>query len=36
MLELYRKGEVTWEQDGCFGPIRVKKVVPTSQVSKSG
>ena len=28
MLELYRKGEVTWEQDSCFGPIRVKKVVP--------
>jgi segregation and condensation protein A len=25
MLELYRKGEVTWEQDRCFGPIRVKK-----------
>lgn len=28
MLELYRKGEVTWEQDGCFAPIRVKKAVP--------
>ncbi|HEX8050789.1 MAG TPA: segregation/condensation protein A [Solirubrobacterales bacterium] len=28
MLELYRKGEVTWEQDGCFGPIRVKKTAP--------
>ena len=28
MLELYRKGEVTWEQDSCFGPIRVKKVAP--------
>jgi segregation and condensation protein A len=28
MLELYRKGEVTWEQDSCFGPIRVKKTVP--------
>lgn len=28
MLELYRKGEVTWEQDKCFGPIRVKKVAP--------
>ena len=26
LLELYRKGEVTWEQDKCFGPIRVKKV----------
>jgi segregation and condensation protein A len=26
MLELYRKGEVTWEQGECFGPIRVKKV----------
>jgi segregation and condensation protein A len=30
MLELYRKGEVTWEQDSCFGPIRVKKVLPTA------
>jgi len=29
MLELYRKGEVTWEQSECFGPIRVKKVSPT-------
>ena len=29
MLELYRKGEVTWEQGECFGPIRVKKVAPT-------
>lgn len=28
MLELYRKGEVTWEQSECFGPIRVKKVIP--------
>jgi segregation and condensation protein A len=28
MLELYRKGEVTWEQNECFGPIRVKKVAP--------
>ena len=26
LLELYRKGEVTWEQDECFGPIRVRKV----------
>lgn len=30
MLELYRKGEATWEQDRCFGPIRVvRKVAPT-------
>ena len=36
MLELYRKGEVTWEQDSCFGPIRVKKVAPLNQMSKSG
>jgi segregation and condensation protein A len=36
MLELYRKGEVTWEQGECFGPIRVKKVVPTANVVKSG
>lgn len=29
MLELYRKGEATWEQDKCFGPIRVvRKVAP--------
>jgi segregation and condensation protein A len=28
MLELYRKGEVTWEQGECFGPIQVKKVAP--------
>lgn len=28
MLELYRKGEVTWEQSECFGPIRVKKAMP--------
>jgi segregation and condensation protein A len=32
MLELYRKGEVTWEQGECFGPIRVKKVVPQATV----
>jgi segregation and condensation protein A len=36
MLELYRKGEVTWEQDDCFGPIRVKKVMPTAEMTKSG
>jgi segregation and condensation protein A len=30
MLELYRKGEVTWEQGECFGPIQVKKVLPTA------
>jgi segregation and condensation protein A len=36
MLELYRKGEVTWEQDSCFGPIRVKKTFPTAEISKSG
>jgi segregation and condensation protein A len=35
MLELYRKGEVTWEQSECFGPIRVKKVAP-SGVTKQG
>jgi segregation and condensation protein A len=35
MLELYRKGEVTWEQDRCFGPIRVKKLEPTG-INKSG
>ncbi len=30
LLELYRKGEVTWEQGECFGPIRVKKVGPVA------
>jgi segregation and condensation protein A len=30
MLELYRKGEVTWEQESCFGPIRVRKIAPTA------
>jgi segregation and condensation protein A len=28
MLELYRKGEVTWDQSKCFGPIQVRKVAP--------
>ncbi|HET7417220.1 MAG TPA: segregation/condensation protein A [Solirubrobacterales bacterium] len=36
MLELYRKGEVTWEQSECFGPIRVKKVLPTASTVKQG
>ncbi|HEY5054087.1 MAG TPA: ScpA family protein [Solirubrobacterales bacterium] len=26
LLELYRKGEVTWEQSQPFGPIEIKKV----------
>ncbi|HEY2716455.1 MAG TPA: chromosome segregation protein ScpA, partial [Solirubrobacterales bacterium] len=26
MLELYRKGEVTWEQDRPLGPIRVRRL----------
>ncbi|HEU4599952.1 MAG TPA: segregation/condensation protein A [Solirubrobacterales bacterium] len=30
LLELYRKGEVTWEQSECFGPIRVKKATPNA------
>ncbi|HET8814230.1 MAG TPA: segregation/condensation protein A [Solirubrobacterales bacterium] len=30
MLELYRKGEVTWEQGECFGPIRVRKAMPNA------
>jgi segregation and condensation protein A len=34
MLELYRKGEATWEQSECFGPVRVRKLAPTG-VSKS-
>jgi segregation and condensation protein A len=28
LLELYRKGEVTWEQSEPFGPIQVRKVSP--------
>jgi segregation and condensation protein A len=28
LLELYRKGEVTWEQTEPLGPIQVRKVVP--------
>ena len=35
LLELYRKGEATWEQDDCFGPIRVKKAMPTA-INKAG
>ena len=27
LLELYRKGEVTWEQSKPFGPIEIRKVV---------
>jgi segregation and condensation protein A len=27
LLELYRKGEVTWEQSKPFGPIEIKKAV---------
>ncbi len=26
LLELYRKGEVTWEQSEPFGPIEIRKV----------
>jgi segregation and condensation protein A len=36
MLELYRKGEVTWEQSECFGPIRVKKAPPIAGITKQG
>ena len=28
LLELYRKGEVTWEQSETFGPITVRKAAP--------
>jgi segregation and condensation protein A len=35
MLELYRKGEVTWEQGECFGPIQVKKAIPDA-IHKNG
>jgi segregation and condensation protein A len=29
LLELYRKGEITWEQGKPFGPISVRKAVPS-------
>jgi len=29
LLELYRKGEITWEQEKTFGPIQVRKVAPS-------
>jgi segregation and condensation protein A len=35
MLELYRKGEVTWEQESCFGPIQVRKTSPGAAVGGS-
>jgi len=35
LLELYRKGEITWEQDRAFGPIRVMKVAPAG-LAKNG
>jgi segregation and condensation protein A len=28
LLELYRKGEITWDQSEPFGPISVRKAVP--------
>jgi segregation and condensation protein A len=28
LLELYRKGEITWEQPQAFGPIEVRRVAP--------
>ena len=34
LLELYRKGEVTWEQDKCFGPIRVMRTVAPDAIRK--
>jgi len=30
LLELYRKGEITWEQGEVCGPITVRKAVPAS------
>lgn len=30
LLELYRKGEVTWEQTETFGPIRVRRRIPSA------
>lgn len=29
LLELYRKGEVTWEQRKAFGPIEIRKASPS-------
>jgi segregation and condensation protein A len=31
LLELYRKGEVTWEQSRPLGPIEIKKVMTTHE-----
>ena len=28
LLELYRKGEIDWEQSEPFGPIQVRKTAP--------
>jgi hypothetical protein len=28
LLELYRKGEITWDQQQPLGPISVRKVAP--------
>jgi segregation and condensation protein A len=36
LLELYRKGEVTWEQGECFGPIRVRKVSKVAPTPHKG
>jgi segregation and condensation protein A len=32
LLELYRKGEVTWDQTECFGPITVRRATPGASV----
>lgn len=33
LLELYRKGEITWQQDEAFGPIAIRRAPMTVEVS---
>ncbi|MGE5407662.1 MAG: segregation and condensation protein A [Syntrophothermus sp.] len=36
LLELYRKGELTWEQREAFGPITVRKAAPEASSPEGG
>lgn len=36
VLELYRKGEVTWQQDEAFGPIAIRRAPQTVDVTPNG
>ncbi len=33
LLELYRKGEITWQQDESFGPIAIRRAPMTVEVA---